>query len=198
MTRLRGASAAAAISAVLAVVTAGAALAGPVTCPSRHPLSLHQVNWGNVAIPGQLCRVNGLVMLHKGRARTGHSGYGPLEVSASGPAYGNLGGGQEVAALQIWCSNQGGTAAGQLAEGIIAFSGAGGRLHVLGTLTPQYRPRPAPHIPFIMVTSIGAERIVITEYWYAAADADCCPTGRATTSWYWNGRFFHPGRTTVR
>jgi hypothetical protein len=115
-----------------------------------------------------------------------------------GPTYGDLSRGQQVAALQVWCDNQGGTAAGQLAEGLIVFSGAAGKLNTLGTLTPQYRPRSAPHIPYIVVTSIGGERIVTTEYWYASSDADCCPTGRASTSWYWNGRVFHPGRTIVR
>ncbi len=193
--RIRTAGLAVVIGVVLIVVTAGQAFARPATCPPRHALNLHHVNWGNVAIPGQLCRVRGLIRLHKGQARVGHSGYGPLTVSASGPAYGDLGGGQQVAALQVWCANQGGTAAGQLAEGIVVFSGAGGKLHVLGTLTPRYRPRSAPHVPFITVAHIGAERIVTTEYWYAAADADCCPSGRATTTWYWNGRSFHPGRT---
>ena len=67
----------------------------------------------------------------------------------------------------------------------------------LGTLTPQYRPRSAAHIPFIVVKSIGAERIVTTEAWYASTDADCCPSGRATTSWHWTGHSFRPGRTTI-
>ena len=196
MTRARHTSLVVLITAVvMTVVTAGTAFALPSKCPPRHALNLHHVNWGDVAIPGQLCRVRGVIRLHKGQARISRSGYGPLEVSAFGPAYGDLGGGQQVAALQVWCSNQGGTAAGQLAEGIIVFSGAGGKLHVLGTLTPQYRPRSAAHIPFIAVKSIGAEHIVTTEFWYASTDADCCPSGRAITSWHWNGRSFTPGRT---
>ncbi len=76
-------------------------------------------------------------------------------------------------------------------------SGAGGRLHSLGTLTPRYRPRSAVHIPFITVKGIGAERVVTTEFFYASSDADCCPSGRASTTWHWNGRSFTPGRTTV-
>jgi hypothetical protein len=198
MTRIRDAGLAVVISAALAIVTAGAAFAAPTASPPRHTLNLHRVNWGNVAIPGRLCRVKGLIRLDKGQAKIGDSGYGPLDVVTFGPTYGNLGGGQEVAALQVWCDNQGGTAAGQIAEGLMVFSGAGGRLHVLGTLTPQYRPRPAGHIPYIVVKSIGAERIVSTEYWYAATDEDCCPTGRATTTWYWYDHSFHPGRTMVR
>ncbi len=201
MTRIRHTSLTMLITAVMmAVVTvaaAGTAFARPAKCPPRHALNLHHVNWGDVAIPGQLCRVKGSIRLHKGQARISHSGYGPLEVSAFGPAYGELGDGQQVAALQVWCSNQGGTAAGQLAEGLIVFSGAGGKLHSLGTLTPQYRPRSAPHIPFIVVKSIGAERIVTTEAWYASSDGDCCPSGLATTTWYWNGHSFRPGHTAI-
>jgi len=185
------------IALVMTVATAGTAFAQPAKCPPRHELNLHHVNWHNVTIPGKLCRVKGKIRLHKGQARISHSGYGPLDVLTSGPAYGNLGHGQQVAALQVWCDNQGGTAAGQLAEGLIVFSGAGGKLHVLGTLTPQYRPRSETHIPYIVVKSIGAERIVTTEYWYTSTDADCCPSGRATTPWRWNGRSFKPGRTTI-
>jgi hypothetical protein len=180
-------------SAVLTVGT-GTAFAQP----AGHPLSLHHVKWGNVAVPGRLCRVNGPIQLHHGDARLRHSGFGPLDVSETGPAYGNLGNGQRVAALQVWCSNQGGTAAGELAEGLVVFSGAGGRLHVLGTLTPQYRPHPRHvHIPFVAVKSIGAERIVTTEFFYTGSDADCCPSGRASTTWHWNGHSFKPGRTTI-
>src|SRR5271166_2739465 len=198
MTHVRQSSLLVLITAVvMAVVTAGTAFAQPTKGPARHPLNLLHVNWGDVAIPGQLCRVNGVIRLHKGQARISHSGYGPLEVSSFGPVYGDLGGGQQVAALQVWCNNQGGTAAGQLAEGLIVFSGAGGKLHTLGTLTPQYRPRSASHIPFIVVKSIGAERIVTTEAWYTSSDGDCCPSGRATTTWYWNGHSFRPGHTTI-
>jgi hypothetical protein len=202
MTRVRHTSLTMLITAVvMAVVTvaaAGTAFARPANGPPRHALNLHHVNWGDVTIPGQLCRVKGVIRLHKGQARISHSGYGPLEVSAFGPVYGDLGGGQQVAALQVWCSNQGGTAAGQLAEGLVVCSGAGGRLHPLGTLTPQYHPRSAAHIPSIAVASIGAGRIVTTEYWYASTDADCCPSGRATTTWRWTGHAFVPGRTTIR
>ena len=179
-------------SAVLTVGT-GTAFAQP----AGHSLNLHHVRWGNVAVPGKLCRVNGPIRLHHGDAKLRHSGFGPLDVSEQGPTYGNLGNGQQVAALQVWCSNQGGTAAGELAEGLVVFSGAGGRLHVLGTLTPQYYPHTRVHIPFVAVKSIGSERIVTTEFFYNSADADCCPGGRALTTWHWNGHSFKPGRTTI-
>lgn len=199
---MAGALTIAGLAATVLTGGAGPALASPATLqstgqPAGQALNLHHVKWGNVAVPGQLCRVNGPIQLHNGDARLKHSGFGPLDVSEEGPAYGNLGHGQQVAALQVWCSNQGGTAAGQLAEGLVVFSGAGGRLHVLGTLTPQLRTGHAVHIPFVTIASIGAERVVTTEFFYTGSDADCCPSGRARTSWHWNGHSFKPGRTTV-
>jgi hypothetical protein len=201
MTRVRKISLAALLAAVLAItgLTTGTAFAGGAFAqPAGQSLNLHHVKWGNVAVPGGLCRVKGPIQLHNGDARLRHSGFGPLDVSESGPAYGNLGNGQQVAALQVWCSNQGGTAAGELAEGLVVFSGAGGHLHVLGTLTPQYRPHAGHvHIPFVAVKSIGSERIVTNEFFYTGSDADCCPSGRALTTWHWNGHSFKPGRTTI-
>ncbi len=188
------------ISLIIAL-TSAVLTAGPGTAfaqPAGHSLNLHHVTWGNVAVPGRLCRVSGPIRLHHGAARIRHSGFGPLDVAETGPTYGDLGGGRQIAALQVWCSNQGGTAAGQLAEGLVVFSGAGGRLHVLGTLTPQYRPHPGHvHIPFVAVRSIGAGRIVTTEFFYTGSDADCCPSGRALTTWHWNGHSVKPGRTTI-
>jgi hypothetical protein len=206
MTRVRKISLAVLLTAVLAItgLTTGTAFAGPVLAspvlaePAGHSLNLHHVKWGNVAVPGWLCRVNGPIQLHHGDAKLRHSGFGPLDVTEAGPAYGNLGNGQHVAALQVWCSNQGGTAAGELAEGLVVFSGSGGHLHVLGTLTPQFRPHAGHvHIPFVTVKSIGAEKIVTTEFFYTGSDADCCPSGRASTTWHWNGHSFKPGRTTI-
>jgi len=203
MTRARQTTLAILLAALLAttmLATTVLAAVGPGTAlarPASHSLNLHHVRWGNVTIPGRLCRVKGTIRLRNGHARIRHSGFGPLEVSETGPVYGNLGGGLRVAALQVWCSNQGGTAAGQLAEGFVVFSGTGGRLHALGTLTARYHPRSAPHVPFITVRSIGAERVVTTEFFYGSADPDCCPSGRASTTWHWNGRSFKPGRTTI-
>ena len=208
MTRVRRKGLASLLAAALTItglaitgLTTGAAAALASPAPAQtagHSLNLHHVRWGNVAVPGGLCRVNGPIQLHNGDARLRHSGFGPLDVSESGPAYGNLGNGQQVAALQVWCSNQGGTAAGELAEGLVVFSGSGGHLHVLGTLTPQFRPHAGHvHIPFVVVKSIGGEKIVTTEFFYTGSDADCCPSGRALTTWHWNGHSFKPVRTTI-
>ena len=77
------------------------------------------MNWGNVTIPGQLCEVKGQIRLHDGHATVNHgSGYGvPLDVLTTTVTHGYLGHGLPVTALQVWCDTQGGTAAGELAEG---------------------------------------------------------------------------------
>lgn len=185
------------VTALATAAATGTALAQPPAGPPGNVLNLHRVNWADVTIPGALCRVKSTIRLHKGQARISRSGYGPLQVLTSGPAYGDLGHGQQVAALAVWCDNQGGTAAGELAQGLAVSGTAGSRLYWLGTLTPQYRPRGGAHIPFISAGRIGRDRIVTTEYWYASGDPDCCPTGRASTSWVWNGHRFLADRTVI-
>jgi hypothetical protein len=111
---------------------------------------------------------------------------------------GSLGPGLQVAALQVWCDNTGGTADGQLAEGIFVFDSPAGRAHLLGTLTPRLKGNPMLHIPFITVNHIETSgHVAVTEFFYHQADPTCCPAGRATTLWKWTGRSFIPGRTHI-
>jgi hypothetical protein len=161
--------------------------------------SAHSVNWGDVTIPGQLCKVNGPIKLHNGRAFVRHSGFGmALDVLMLNVTRGGLGHGLQVAALQVWCDNTGGTADGQLSEGIMVFDSPGGHPHLLGTLTPQLKGNPMLHIPFIAVNHIETTgHVAVTEFFYTPANATCCPSGRATTVWKWTGRTFVPGRTHI-
>jgi hypothetical protein len=155
------------------------------------------VNWGDVAIPGQFCEVNGPIQLHDGMAKVGHSGFGPIFVYATTVTHGYLGHRLPVATLEVFCAI-GELAASQAAEGIVVFGSAGGRAKLLGTLTPQYFPPSAPHIPYIAVARIDkAGHLTTTEYWYAPANIDCCPTGRAITICKWTGHTFIPGRTKI-
>jgi hypothetical protein len=166
---------------------------------SAQTADVKSVNWGDIALPGQLCEVRGQIQLHHGVAKVRHSGLGPLFVQLTAVTHGDLARGLPVAALEIWCSNQGGTAAGQLAEGIFVFTGAG-HPRFLGLLTPQYRPKESipSHIPSLAVVHIDIQgHIATTEYFYTPANADCCPSGRASTIWKWTGHTFIPGRTKI-
>ncbi|HJY70593.1 MAG TPA: hypothetical protein VJ347_02320, partial [Streptosporangiaceae bacterium] len=179
--------------------TAVTGTGGAAQAASAQTRSAHGVNWGDVTIPGQLCKVNGPIKLHNGRAFVRHSGFGmALDVLSLNVTRGGLGHGLQVAALQAWCDNTGGTADGELAEGIFVFDSPGGHPHLLGTLTPQLKGNPTLHIPFIVVNHIESTgHVAVTEFFYTPANATCCPSGRATTLWRWTGRTFIPGRTKI-
>ena len=183
----------------LAVATALTATGGYAQTASAQTVSAHSVNWGNVTIPGQLCKVNGEIHLHNGNATVRHSGFGmALDVLTTTVTHGSLAHGLPVTALQVWCDNTGGTADGQLAEGIMVFDSPGGHAHLLGTLTPQHKTSAMLHIPFIAVNRIETTgHVAVTEFFYHLANATCCPSGRATTLWKWTGRTFIPGRTKI-
>jgi len=186
------------LAAVAALTgTSGFVLTAPAA--SAQALDAHSVNWGDVTIPGQLCKVSGQITLHNGSAFVRHSGFGmALDVLMQAVTHGDLGHGLRVAALQIWCDNTGGTADGQLAEGIFVFDSPGGHAHLLGTLTPQHKTSAMVHIPYIVVNHIDtAGHVAVTELFYNPANFTCCPTGRATTLWKWTGRTFIPGRTKI-
>ena len=185
----------------LAAVTALAATALTTTGSAAQaaPARTSGVNWSDVTIPGQLFKVSGPIELHNGKAFVRHSGFGmALDVLMTNVTRGSLGHGLQVAALQVWCDNTGGTADGQLAEGILVFDSPGGHPHLLGTLTPQLKGNPMLHIPFIVVNHIESTgHVAITEFFYDSANPTCCPSGRASTLWKWTGRSFIPGRTHI-
>jgi hypothetical protein len=182
-------------AAAISALTATSAFALPDRGAPARVVFVQHVNWGDVASPGRLCEVNGPIQLHNGSAKVSHSGFGPIDVYTSSVTHGYLRHGLQVAALQIWCSLPGGTAASQLAEGLVVFAGPA---HVLGTLTPQYRPASEPHIPYITVARIDKSgHLTTTEYFYTPSNPDCCPSGRATTIWKWTGRGFVPGVTKI-
>jgi len=188
------------VSSVVAVaaLTAASGFALMAQAASARTADVPSVNWGDVTIPGQLCKVSGPIRLHNGRAFVRHSGFGmALDVFELAVTRGSLGHGLQVAALQIWCDNTGGTADGQLAEGIMVFDSPGGHAHLLGTLTAAHKTSMV-HIPYIVVNRIETTgHVAVTEYFYTPADATCCPSGRATTLWKWTGRTFIPGRTKI-
>jgi hypothetical protein len=186
-------------SAVLATVAATSGFALAAEAP-RTP-GAAQVNWGDVTIPGTLCKVNGSMRLHNGiSGSVSHSGFGfPVQAYSTQVTHGDLEPGLPVTAIVVFCSIPNGTAASQLSEGIFVFDSPGGTAHLLGTLTPRYFPKTGGHIPYIGVSHIETSgHIATTEYWYMPMNADCCPAGRAYTVWKWTGHAFVPGHTTVK
>jgi hypothetical protein len=109
--------------------------------------------------------------------------------------YGDLfGSGLDVAALDVFCSNTGGTADGQIQDSWVIFTDTTGTLQTLATLTPQQRSTTGDHVPIFTAEPGGIEiqpgKITVKEGWYGPNDDTCCPTGLATTVWtFANGRF---------
>ncbi len=185
-----------AMLATVAATSGFALLHRDAGAPAADP---QQVNWGEVTIPGTLCKVSGPIRLHDGEATVSHSGYGiPVDVYTTLITHGDLGRNLQVTTLQIFCATTGGTAASQISEGIFVFDSPGGTAHLLGTLTPTYFPASAPHIPYLTVDHIDAQgHIATTELWYKPGNGDADPTGRAYTIWKWTGHGFIPGHTTI-
>jgi hypothetical protein len=160
---------------------------------------LHRVDWPNVTIPGQLCVVPGFITLRNGEATASSQRWGQVHVGMQGTdaVYGDLDGdGDDEAAVTIWCDNGGGTAAGQLAQGLVVFDNPSGQLRTIGTVTPQHQPADV-HTSFIDSLTFARGRLVAHELWYRNTDATCCPSGKATTVWkYTSGRLV-PGNTQL-
>jgi hypothetical protein len=177
--------------------------------------SLQSVAWTNVTVPAEVCPgLSQPVML------TATSGLGAAYGSATIPApvghqfgtpddlieeggvfYGPLEPVGNVAALYVWCSNTGGTADGQIQNSLVVYSWVSGQLSVLATLTPQQLGDGGSHVPYFDESAggitISTGSITTKELFYGGQDATCCPSGRATTVWIFNGHAFSP-ITTVQ
>jgi WD40 repeat protein len=151
----------------------------------RRTLDLKQIDWSSVTVPGGLCSAAGTIQLHQGQATVTTSRYGKLNVNAVGkPNYGNIGGAAgQVAGLSVWCV-MGGTAAGQVAQGDVIFTSSGGQLRILGVITAPPGAGNV-HIPYISSIKITTGAITADELYYKVTDADCCPSGRSVTIWYY-------------
>lgn len=148
-----------------------------------------------------MCGADHPIKLHSGYSDF-HSrrwpGLSPIEAARGRIVYGDLNGrGSNAAALQIVCVNRGGTTAGHLAFAVVAYTGGLRAPTELGVLTPRLRSG-RNHLPILAPAKITHDRVVITELYYGPRDADCCPTGQATTVWLFEAGTFRPIATVVR
>ncbi|MGO9583818.1 MAG: hypothetical protein ACLP36_13550 [Acidimicrobiales bacterium] len=179
----------------------------PTGTQPRGP-QIGSVDWRNVTLPGSVCGASGPIRLRQGRATIA----APQGVQAatnqvlisggSDVVYGELqSGGQDVAALDVWCTNSGGTAEGQIENSWVIYSVASGTLRVLGTLVPRQPSSPKPpHVPYFESDPKGIliqpGSITVHELWYASGDGTCCPSIRATTVWTYADGVLRPTSTT--
>ncbi|MDT0385972.1 hypothetical protein [Streptomyces dubilierae] len=170
------------------------------------PLDLEVHDWRNAAIPGGLCRHQGSISLRDGMATNVSSTFDgpepnmPQDVAAftDEVVYGDLtGDGRWEAALPVVCANHDSTLAGQRSMGVMVFDGATGRLHHIGTLTSQ-QPRLGGPPNKIRIERITQGLITATETFYGTADANCCPTGLADSTWHFTRGKLVPASSSVR
>lgn len=184
-----------------AQATAATSPTGPTKTPAPADLDLHSVAWKNVALPGDTCFSDAPIQLNNGQAilaGTPHDRsvtlaqlWDPLNTS-----YGKLGdAATDDAAVTVDCSYANGTAASNLKASVVVFSGAGGTLHVLGTLSPTVQ-LPGMHVTLLSDPVVTDGRITITETFYGPHDPDAAGSGRANAVYTWTGSGF-TSHTTI-
>jgi hypothetical protein len=177
-------------AAAMAAVVAVAGVASAQTS-----LPLQAVGWQNETLPRAVCKSSRPIRLHNHVARIAHTGFGDVNSSGSDPdlvrvagaydvTYGRLGGVGPAAAVDVVCSNNGGTADGQIRFADVVFSGSAMSVRPVGLITPQQSARSTvSHVPLLVKVKWVNGRIVVAEYWYGPNDPTCCASGRATTTW---------------
>jgi hypothetical protein len=194
----------------VALLSGAAAGAGEPGSPAlaASAIDLRKVGWGSVTLPGSVCGASEPIRLHHGSAFispvparfSGDSFPGRRGVTVDSPpdsvVFGDLeGSGRDYAGLAVNCNNGGGTADGVLLYAWVIFSGRGGRLSVVGTVTPQVQP--SGQLPTQIEIAIKPARITASEFFYGPADETCCSSGRATTIWTYADRALMPGMPTI-
>jgi hypothetical protein len=191
-----------ALAVVVVVAVAGVAFAGT-------SVRLRAVGWANETLPGAVCKSHGPIRLHEHVAQIAHTGFGNVNSSGSDPdlvlvsaaygvTYGQLNGVGGAVAVDVVCSNNGGTADGQIRFADVVFSGTASGVRPLGLITPQ-QPHSAnlSHVPLLGKAKWVGGRIVVAEYWYGPSDPTCCASGRATTTWAYQAGKLTAVRTVV-
>jgi hypothetical protein len=191
-------------AAALAVVVGVAGVASAQTT-----LPLQAVGWQNETLPGAACKANSPIRLHNHVAHISHTGFGDVNSSGSNRdlvqvaaaydvTYGQLGGVGPAAAVDVVCSNNGGTADGQIRFAEVVFSGLATNARAVGLITPQQPHRAkVSHVPLLGKAKWVNGRIVAAEYWYGPNDPTCCASGRASTTWAYRTGKLTAVRTVV-
>ena len=194
------------VGAILLGCTATTGLGAEPSRPAAaaSAFDIRKVDWAGVTLPGAACDALRPIRLHHGRAfvtpiprqwsRDQFYGKRGLTVGSASDAvvFGNFaGGGEDDAGLDVDCNNGGGTADGALLYSWVIFSGRGGRLSVVGVVTPRVQPHEV--LPTILTIAIAPGKITAHEDFYGPDDATCCSTGRATTTWTYAEGALHPG-----
>jgi hypothetical protein len=146
----------------LASAAALSALVGTAAIASAQTtLPLQAVGWQNETLPGAVCQASGPIRLHDHIAQVSHTGFGDVDSFGSNPdlvrvaaaydvTYGRLGGVGPAAAVDVVCSNNGGTADGQIRFADVIFGGSATSVRPVGLITPrQGHSSNVSHVPLL-------------------------------------------------
>ncbi len=184
-TALAGCAIAAGGSAVVATAWGQGQQVGP---------PLQAVNWADSGLPGAVCKASKEIVLKNHTATLSKTGFGNVDshgdpdqvivYGAGDVEYGTVGAAKEpAAAIDVMCSNNGGTADGQLRSARVMFGGQVGATKLLGIITPQHPSARDQHVPLLGKVTFSGGDLTVREYFYGANDPTCCASGRATTTW---------------
>lgn len=182
--------------------------------PATTTTALQSFRWADMTVPPGVCpHLSQPVKLSPITADSGRTigsatipapagldlGISDVVIDETAVYYGTLSRGLDVAAVYVWCTNTGGTADGQIQSSLVVYRAAGGQPSLVATLTPQQPSAPdGHHVAFFDGSGVAISGTTITtkELWYGGQDATCCPSGRATTVWTFDGSSFSP-QTTI-
>ncbi len=180
---------------LIGTATALVAVTGPATAISALAQSppLQAIDWANSILPGTVCESSRPIQLHDHSATLAHTGFGKVNSqpnpyvvdvhAASDVVYGSLAGVGNAAGIDVTCSNNGGTADGQLRFADVIFGGSASNIRTLGIITPQVSGATDNHVPTLGTPKFSGGKIIVREAFYGPNDPTCCSTGRATTTW---------------
>jgi hypothetical protein len=162
----------------------------------------HRVRWREVLLPGSVCGATHPIRLRHGHALVSFAPglwWGPVTVDVTPVVFGDLDGdGRDEAVLNVECANTGGMAAGQLRFAAVVYRTGPGRPQLLGVLRArQPLDLDGHHVPLVFAETIRRGAVTVHEFWYGPADATCCSTGRAVTTWRLHNGHMDPTRTVV-
>jgi hypothetical protein len=165
------------------------------------PPSLLQSDWAQASVPGSACGSGHAVTLHNWSATVGSTRWrsAPQVAVTAGHdvVYGELAPGLAAAALQVSCSNTGGTAAGQLAFAVVVYEAGNTGPRPVAVLTARAPTVAGAHVPILQAASITLGEVTVKQFSYGQKDPDCCPSGQATTVWAYKNGGFSPLSTVV-
>jgi hypothetical protein len=187
--------------ATVGVGIAMLASVGAAITQAAGPLNLRHADWDDVSVPGSVCGTSETVKLHNWSAIVRSNRWPSFpRVDVAGVdhlVYGDLVPGSEAAAMQVSCSNLGGTAAGQLAFAVVVYVAGETEPQPVGVLAPRQLSKAGVHAPLLEPISITPGNIIVEQFSYGPQDGDCCPSGRAKTDWAYSKGSFRSISTVV-